>query len=217
MKYRVTIAGKPVIGIYECKKNARCWFITNKVQKHGQYFLSGYVRCFNPEMLAEFHHLPEEVLDDTGNSMRKVPEDAWWRCPCVNIEEDRGQRKIVYFKGRDSDARPLRSCSNRCKGVNEKMDADTKKRLVNYIELFDEISEKTEDANIAVAILHEMSKDRRAEQMRSERETKKSSTVTFKQKKCMERLGIDFPDDISRKEASVLIQEELDRLNGVGE
>jgi hypothetical protein len=98
------------------------------------------------------------------------------------------------------------------KEVNEKMDADTKRRLDSYIELFDEISEKTEDDSTAVAILHEMSKDRRVEQMRSEREAKKNGTVTFKQKQCMKRLGIDFPDDIARKEASMLIKEELDRL-----
>jgi len=129
--------------------------------------------------------------------------------------------RIRDYKATDEDWRKWLgddySNSKYCKGVNEKMDADTKKRLDDYIELLDEISEKTEDASTAVAILHEISKDRRSEQMRSERQGKKDDTVTFKQKKCMKRLGIDFPDDISRKEASMLIQEELEKLNGVGE
>jgi len=110
------------------------------------------------------------------------------------------------------------SCLNNCKGVNEKMDADTKKRLNSYLELLDEISEKTDEASTAVAILHEISKDRRAEQMRSERQGKNNNdAVTFRQKRCMERLGIDCPENITRKEASMLIQEELGRLNGVGD
>ena len=97
------------------------------------------------------------------------------------------------------------------------MDADTKRRLNSYLELLDEIAEKTDDASTAMSLLHEICKDRRAEEIRNERQGRKNGAVTFKQKKCMKRLGIDFPDDISRKEASILIQEELDKLNGVGE
>jgi len=99
------------------------------------------------------------------------------------------------------------SYSNECKEVNNenKMDSDTKKRLNKYIELFEEISKKIENENVAVTLLTEISKDRRAEQMRNERQTKDNDAVTFKQKKCMQSLGIDFPDNITRKEASVLI------------
>lgn len=101
-------------------------------------------------MLVEFHHLPEEVFDDTGDDMWKVPQKAWHRCPCVDIDDETGKRKIVHFNGRDTDSQLLRSYSDICKEVNEKMDADTKKRLDNYLELLDEISEKTSDGNIAV-------------------------------------------------------------------
>ena len=216
MEYRVTISGEPVLDIYGCY-NGRHWFITKKVQKYGQCFISGYVRCLKPLMLAEFNDLPDEVLDDMGNSIWKVPKDAWHRCPCIDIDDETERRRIVHFNGRDTNARPLKSYSNICKEVNEKMDADTKERLDNYLELLDEISEKTDDASTAVALLHEICKDRRARQMRNEREAKSSNKVTFKQKRCMKRLGIDFPDDITKKEASVLISEELERLNGVGE
>ena len=93
------------------------------------------------------------------------------------------------------------------------MDSDTLRRLNQYIELLDAISEKTQEEATAVAILHEIGKDRRAEQIQHERAGKKSETATYKQKRFMKSLGLDFPDDISRKEASVLIDEELDKLN----
>jgi hypothetical protein len=108
-------------------------------------------------------------------------------------------------------------CSKLCKEVNDKMDTDTKKRLSSYIELFEEISKKVTNETTAGIILTEIAKDRRTEQMKKERESKNSDAVTFRQKKCMQNLGIEFPENITRKEASVLIQEEIERLNGVGE
>ena len=96
------------------------------------------------------------------------------------------------------------------------MDKSTKQRLDNYLELLDEISEKTDSEAAALAVLHELCKDRRSEQIKEEREERRShnsDAVTFKQKRFMKKLGIEFPDDITRKEASVLIDEELERLN----
>ena len=93
------------------------------------------------------------------------------------------------------------------------MDERAKEKLNEYLELLDEISEKTDDERTAVALLQEISKDRRMMQIKQEREAKNSNAATFKQKRFMRRLGIDFPDDISMKEASALINEELERLN----
>ena len=96
------------------------------------------------------------------------------------------------------------------------MDSNIKKRLDNYLALLDEISEKTDSEAATLAILHELCKDRRSAQIKEEREERKSNnsdTVTFKQKNCLKRLGVKFPDGITRKEASVLIKEELERLN----
>ena len=99
------------------------------------------------------------------------------------------------------------------------MESDTKKRLNSYLELFEEISKKIENETTAAVILTEISKDRRTEQMKKEREAKNNNdeSVTYRQKRCMERLGIEFPESITRKEASMLIKEELGRLNGVGD
>ena len=97
------------------------------------------------------------------------------------------------------------------------MDSYMQKKLSNYLELLDEISEKTSDERTAMSLLQEISKDRRMEQIREERQANNNDVVTFKQKRFMKKLGIDFPKEITRKEASVLINEELEKLNGVGE
>ena len=97
------------------------------------------------------------------------------------------------------------------------MDSYMQKKLSNYLELLDEISEKTSDERTAMSLLQEISKDRRMEQIREERQANNNDAVTFKQKRFMKKLGIDCPKEITRKEASVLINEELEKLNGVGE
>ena len=97
------------------------------------------------------------------------------------------------------------------------MDINTQKRLNRYLELLEEISEKTNEESTAVALLHEIAKDTRAEQMRNERQTRNGNGATSKQKRLMKQLGLDFPETISRKEASVMITEELDRVHEAGE
>ena len=95
------------------------------------------------------------------------------------------------------------------------MDKDTKERLNAYIELLDEIKEKTDNEETAVALLHEICKDRRMTMIKQEKSGGDDAVATEKQKKFMEQLGIKFPKDISKKEASVLIEEELN--NGSSE
>jgi len=95
------------------------------------------------------------------------------------------------------------------------MDKDTKERLNAYLVLLDEIKEKTDNEETAVALLHEICKDRRMTAIKQEKGNSDDTAATEKQKKFMEQLGIKFPKDISKKEASVLIEEELD--NGSSE
>jgi hypothetical protein len=64
--------------------------------------------------------------------------------------------------------------------------------------------------------LTEISKDRRMEEIRQEKEAKNAEPATEKQKKFMKKLGMDFPKNATKKEASVMIDEELSR-NGNGE
>jgi hypothetical protein len=50
--------------------------------------------------------------------------------------------------------------------------------------------------------------------MRQEKEAKNSVPATDRQKKFMKKLGIDFPETVTKQEASLLIDEELGRNGG---
>jgi len=210
MKSRVTIVGEPVLDIYE-SDNTRCWFITKKENKEGQLFLSGYVRCFKPSMLAEFRHIPEEALLDMTEHIWRVPEDAWHRCPHVDIMEDIDGPVVVCCGEARAETAVCPSYSNYCKEVDEKMDQNIQAKLDKYLGLFEELKQRTNDERVALTLLQEVSKDRRMDEMREEKEAKNNDPATEKQKNFMKKLGIDFPKTVTKREASALIDEELDR------
>lgn len=101
-----------------------------------------------------------------------------------------------------------------CKEVNENMEQIIQAKLDSYMELLEQIKQKTDDERTAVSLLQEVSKDRRMEAIRDEREAKNSMPATEKQKKFMKKLGIDFPDTVTKQEASMLIDEELGKNGG---
>jgi len=152
-------------------------------------------------------------------------------CLLMDFEASEQEEKAVFgieqsadeksdYSEKNNNCRQIKgnqSYSIECKGVNDENKMEDTKRMKKYLELYAEILKKIDNESVAVTLLTEISKDRRAEQMRNERQTKNNDEVTFRQKKCMQNLGIDFPDDITRKEASVLIKEEIERLNGSGE
>lgn len=84
-----------------------------------------------------------------------------------------------------------------------------KNKIDEYIKLFDEIAVKTDSEQVALGLLAEICKDQRMNQIKHER--KNSNGATDKQKHFMKRLGIDFPENISKKEASMLLEEELSK------
>ena len=96
-----------------------------------------------------------------------------------------------------------------CKEVNEKMNSDTQQRLDGYLSLFNTISEKTDSDAVAIAVLQEMSKDRRSTEIQEEREAKNNKPATEKQKQFMKKLNIPVPANLTKREASMLIDEEL--------
>jgi len=111
------------------------------------------------------------------------------------------------------------SCSNMCKEVEEKMKFDMRSKLDEYLRLLEQIKQKTTDERTAVALLQEVSKDRRSAEIREERESKNNSgdsnndsiPATEKQKQFMKKLGIKFPATVTKQEASLMIDEELGR------
>jgi hypothetical protein len=111
---------------------------------------------------------------------------------------------------------PRCSYSNICKEVDKKMKFDVQSKLDEYLRLLEQIKQKTTDERTAVALLQEVSKDRRSAEIREERETKSSDTntsqpATEKQKQFMKKLGIKFPATVTKQEASLMIDEERGR------
>jgi len=126
--------------------------------------------------------------------------------------------RIRDYKATDEDWRNWLgddySNSKYCKEVDKKMDAKIKNKLDAYLELLEEISEKTDDEQTAVALLQEISKDRRMERIKEEQGSKNGDQpATDKQKKFMTKLGIEFTDNITKKQASFLIDAELGKIN----
>ncbi len=96
------------------------------------------------------------------------------------------------------------------------MDEKIQAKLESYIEFFDIAKQKVGDEAVALTLLQELSKDRRMEEMKQHLEAKNGEAATEKQKRFMKKLGINFPATLSKREASMLIDEELGR-NGNGE
>jgi hypothetical protein len=97
------------------------------------------------------------------------------------------------------------------RGYMKKMDENTKEKLDTYVEVFSELKEKTGSERIALALLEEVAKERRTGQMHGQKEPTNGDPATERQKKFMKNLGINFPKDVTKKEASALIDEELGR------
>jgi hypothetical protein len=83
-------------------------------------------------------------------------------------------------------------------------------RVEGYLDLYGGISDKVEDGRVAMAILQEISKDRRMEEIKAERETRNGeAAATPRQLAFLEKLGVDVPENVSKKLASELIDEAL--------
>jgi hypothetical protein len=119
----------------------------------------------------------------------------------------------------DNGAAP--SYSTMCKEVNEKMQFDMQSKLDEYLRLLEQIKQKTTDERTAVSLLQEVSKDRRSAEIREERETKNgegkkseaknNEPATEKQKQFMKKLGIEYPADVTKQYASMLIDEKREQ------
>lgn len=96
--------------------------------------------------------------------------------------------------------------SKNCKEVDNKMEFNIQDRVDEYIEIIDQIRPKVEPEEAAVAVLHEACKDRRSESFRKD-DKKSSNLATEKQKKLMRELKIRYPGDVSKIEASRMIDQ----------
>lgn len=192
---KTTIKGVPVIEIYE-SFDGSYWFVTEKAWTQDSVIRGKVYE--NDQILYGYVWLSA--------------------CPEVEVEEvpdERGQRVAEGADGAGPRRSP--SYSNHCKEVDEKMDTETQRKLDDYVALYDAISEKMGNDAVAVAIMQELCKDRRSGEIRVERagksgEANTNEPATEKQKKFMKKLNIAFPANVTKHEASALLDEELARL-----
>ncbi len=89
------------------------------------------------------------------------------------------------------------------------MQFDMQSKLDEYLRLLEQIKQRTTDERTAVSLLQEVSKDRRSLQIQGERTEKDNRPATAKQKDYLRKLGIKFPENLTKAEASALIDEGL--------
>ncbi|HBG60702.1 MAG: hypothetical protein A2Y10_13120 [Planctomycetes bacterium GWF2_41_51] len=84
------------------------------------------------------------------------------------------------------------------------MKTEIKKSIIQYVELYEAIQEKTSNDDVAIAILQEIGKDKRSKIIA---EAKDDELATEKQKNYLKDLGVEFSDSITKKEASDMIEQ----------
>ena len=87
------------------------------------------------------------------------------------------------------------------------MDENTNERLDDYLELFNKIFDKTRDDKVSIAILVEIAKDKRMDQIRQDKEKNGNLPATEKQLLFLEKLGAVIPEELTKREASKLIEQ----------
>lgn len=119
--------------------------------------------------------------------------------------------RIQYYQANQKDWKQWMGSDyrilNTCKEVANKMEFDIQVRVDEYIEILDRIRPKVESEEAAVAILHEACKDRRAESIRRDENKPREDGATEKQKRLLRELKVRYPSDISKIEASKLIDQ----------
>lgn len=88
------------------------------------------------------------------------------------------------------------------------MDEVMKVRVDDYLELLQEIRKEVDSEETAARLVSEIAKDMRMQQISEERQ-QNGTPATEKQKAFLDRLGVEYSDDVSKRKASKLIDEEL--------
>jgi hypothetical protein len=183
----------------------------------------GFFDKHKDEIIHRFQKGFDALVGECGATYGTVMNDAVDEAvgeregsPADRLEGGKGQGPTIARGDGEEGSQPSPSYSNICKEVNEKMKFDMQSKLDEYMRLLEQIKQKTTDERTAVALLQEVSKDRRSAEIREERETKNgneknSQPATEKQKQFMKKLGIKFPATVTKQEASMLIDEERGR------
>jgi hypothetical protein len=91
------------------------------------------------------------------------------------------------------------------------MESQTQSTLDAYTSLFHTLKQRVGDGVAAAAIMQEVTRDRRAQQIRDERQTERgeqeSGSATQKQIEFLKDLKMDIPQGLTKQAASALIDE----------
>jgi hypothetical protein len=83
-------------------------------------------------------------------------------------------------------------------------------KVEKYLDLFSEIKERTNgDDRLALLVMQEVTKDRRMEEMRAEREQRNNEPATPKQLQFLKNLKVEIPAGLNKKQASGFIDTAL--------
>ena len=177
----------------------------------------GFFERHEDDIVHRFRKGFDSLVGECGATYETVMSDA------IDEAVTERQRSIVDRLGAErvqrlggvqcdadvADSQPLPSCSKTCKEVDDRMEFDVQSKVNEYLELLGQLKQKTTEEWTAVSILQEISKDRRSAEIREERQTKNAEPATPKQKQFMKKLNIQFPSNVTKHEASVLIDDEL--------
>ena len=93
------------------------------------------------------------------------------------------------------------------------MKLDMVAKAEKYLELYQEIKRKCDgDDILARAVMQEVTKDRRMDEMREERRERNGEPATTRQLEYLRNLSVEVPAGITKKQASVLIDNARDGL-----
>ena len=90
-----------------------------------------------------------------------------------------------------------------------------KDRLVEYVELFQELRDKVGDDQIAVALVEQVGKDCRVEKMHGRGQSTQGNgdqAATAKQLAFLRRLHVEVPSELTKTQASALIDEAQEKV-----
>jgi len=81
--------------------------------------------------------------------------------------------------------------------------------------MYGNIQNQIGDDKVALALLQEVAKDKRMDQMREDRESKSNSPATTKQVRFLRELGVEMLNPgLTKNHASTLINEAVTKSNG---
>ncbi len=86
---------------------------------------------------------------------------------------------------------------------------EMKKKVEEYLSILQELEGKVSDSSTAIAVLQEIAKDRRSEQINGQKSN--GSRATLKQKTLLDKLNVVYDEEISKAEASRLLDQALQK------